>query len=254
MNTDKPTPPEGYEVTRWVNLPDLIPESCKYWFEEGHQWRESGNSGFPKETVISDVWYAVPVQKPHQDFDIYDKPIPDSRGYSPVQKLADEQPTPPKGYTVLRGWDIPGDTPEGSMVWRPVFSRWIASGNIENAATRDLWYAVPITSTDPKKAMGDQKPQLQLVPPALNVSVAAALKNGIDKGYGPFNWRETPVEVMTYLGAIRRHLDDFLDGEDIATDSKVHHMGHIAANCAIILDAAKHGTLVDNRPPKAQTV
>lgn len=58
---------------------------------------------------------------------------------------------------------------------------------------------------------------------------------------------------MTYLGAIRRHLDDFLEGENLAPDSGVHHLGHIAANCGILLDADKHGTLVDNRPPPMHT-
>ena len=54
---------------------------------------------------------------------------------------------------------------------------------------------------------------------------------------------------MTYLGAMKRHIDALLDGEDLAPDSGVHHLGHIAASCAIVLDAGKNGTLVDNRPP-----
>ena len=56
--------------------------------------------------------------------------------------------------------------------------------------------------------------------------------------------------MMTYLGAMKRHIDALLDGEDLAPDSGVHHLGHIAASCAIVLDAGKHGTLVDNRPPQ----
>ncbi len=170
-----------------------------------------------------------------------------------------DKPTPPDGYELVWGCDFHGDVEEGMQIFYDV---WQPSGNIGIPASPLHWYAVPLVKaptaqkepigTDPKKTMGDQKPQLQLIPPALNNEVAKALQNGIDKGYGPFNWRETPVEVMTYLGAMKRHIDDFLDGEDVASDSKVHHMGHIAANCAIILDAAKHGTLVDNRPPKKQ--
>lgn len=108
-----------------------------------------------------------------------------------------------------------------------------------NAATPPL---------DPKKTQSVQKPQLQLIPPALNGPLAAALLNGSTR-YGPWNWRESKVELMTYIGAMRRHLDALLDGEDIAQDSGVHHLGHVAASCAIVLDAAAHGTLVDNRPP-----
>lgn len=107
-------------------------------------------------------------------------------------------------------------------------------------------------SLDPKKSQGEKKPQLQLIPPALNTEMAKALQNGASK-YGAWNWRENKVELMTYIGAMRRHLDDFVEGEDNAPDSGVHHLGHIAANCAILLDASKHGTLVDNRPQSKQT-
>ncbi len=102
-------------------------------------------------------------------------------------------------------------------------------------------------SADPKGAAGKLKPQLQLIPPALNVEVAKALSLGAEK-YGPWNWRENKVEIMTYLGAIRRHLDCIIEREDIDPESGAHHLGHIAAGCAIVLDATKHGTLVDNRP------
>ena len=102
---------------------------------------------------------------------------------------------------------------------------------------------------DPKRAAGALKPQLQLIPPVFNELVAAALEGGARR-YGPWNWRENKVEMMTYLGAMKRHIDALLDGEDLAPDSGVHHLGHIAASCAIVLDAGKHGTLVDNRPPQ----
>jgi len=102
---------------------------------------------------------------------------------------------------------------------------------------------------DPKRAAGALTPQPQLIPPVFNEAVAAALANGAPR-YGPWNWRENKVEMMTYLGAMKRHIDALLDGEDLAPDSGVHHLGHIAASCAIVLDAGRHGTLVDNRPPQ----
>lgn len=104
---------------------------------------------------------------------------------------------------------------------------------------------------DPKAATGQAKSQLQLIPPALNRETAAALACGAVK-YGPWNWRFNQVEIMTYLGAIRRHLDALLDGEDTDPESSAHHLGHIAAGCAIVLDAARHQTLIDNRPPRHQ--
>lgn len=107
-----------------------------------------------------------------------------------------------------------------------------------------------IEGIDPKGAVGAAKPPLALLPPAFNEEVAKALFLGIKKGYGPWNWRLTKVEVMTYLHAMRRHLDEVIERNDIDEESGAHHLGHVAANCAIILDARKHGTLVDNRPPK----
>jgi hypothetical protein len=100
---------------------------------------------------------------------------------------------------------------------------------------------------DPKGSEGKKKPQLQLIPPVFNIQVADALAFGGEK-YGPWNWRKNKVEYMTYLGAMKRHIDALLEGENTAPDSGVHHLGHIAASCAIVLDATKQCTLVDNRP------
>lgn len=109
-----------------------------------------------------------------------------------------------------------------------------------------------IDSTDPKGLAGAAKCQLQLVPPVLSAETAKALALGAQK-YGPWNWRENRVEIMTYLGAMKRHLDAVIEGEDIDPESGAHHLGHIAAGCGIVLDAAKHGHLIDNRPPASQT-
>ena len=100
---------------------------------------------------------------------------------------------------------------------------------------------------DPKGEAGKRKPQLQLIPPVLNSEVAAALQHGAEK-YGPWNWRESRVGLMTYIGAIRRHCDALLDGEDRDPESGITHLGHIAANCAIVLDAQEHDKIIDNRP------
>lgn len=107
-----------------------------------------------------------------------------------------------------------------------------------------------VIGTDPKGEAGKQKPQMQLIPPALNAETSKALALGAQK-YGPWNWRENKVDIMTYLGAMKRHLDAVIEGEDIDPESGAHHLGHVAAGCGIVLDAQKHGTLVDNRPPQA---
>lgn len=109
----------------------------------------------------------------------------------------------------------------------------------------------PGLPANPKQLYGDKKVPLHLVPPALLIGAAKALGEGGRK-YGPYNWRKTQVEAMTYVGAILRHLSAYQDGEDVdpeSTEGKLHLDG-IAACVAILLDATHGGFLTDNRPPK----
>lgn len=102
------------------------------------------------------------------------------------------------------------------------------------------------SSLDPKGDAGKLKPQLHLIPPVALTEAAKALKHGADK-YGPFNWRTAKVCSSTYYSAILRHMGALQDGEEFDVESGATHLGHIMANCAILLDAAKCGTLVDDR-------
>lgn len=103
-----------------------------------------------------------------------------------------------------------------------------------------------MSGTDPKGEAGKTKPQLHLIPRVAMEEMAKALQVGKER-YGERNWVQVPVQQSTYVSALLRHAIAFQDGEDVALDSGVHHMAHILANCAIILDAAKAGTLVDDR-------
>ena len=112
----------------------------------------------------------------------------------------------------------------------------------------------PKTNGDPKQTAGAQKPPLHLNPPVGALHQSMAQLNGAMK-YGEFNWRKgNGVEVMTYIGAIERHIGRYKDGEEFETDPKtgvkVHHLGAIMATAAIVLDAESCGKLIDNRPPK----
>jgi len=104
-------------------------------------------------------------------------------------------------------------------------------------------------TTNPKDLIGAAKPQLHLVPPALIIWTAMAMMNGAKK-FGPYNWREKKVKMTVYIAAAMRHLSSLLDGEDLASDSGVHHAAHAAACCGIILDAMECNCLIDDRPPK----
>lgn len=108
--------------------------------------------------------------------------------------------------------------------------------------------APPANPANPKQRFGAAKPNLALIPGPAAIHTSLALMDGAGK-YGPFNWRETSVEGMTYIAAAKRHIDAWFDGEEVAADSGVHHLGHAIAGLMIILDAQASGKLIDNRPP-----
>jgi len=105
------------------------------------------------------------------------------------------------------------------------------------------------TDNNPKSQFGNQKLPIAWIPKAGIIEQAKVHKHGGDK-YGPYNWRGEGVTVsaMVYASAILRHFYDWLDRRDIDPDSGANHLGHISANCNILLDAMEHGNLIDDRP------
>ena len=102
---------------------------------------------------------------------------------------------------------------------------------------------------NPKTQFGLKKIPMHLVPPVAVAQLALAFENGAGK-YGPFNWREKTISSTVYYGAAMRHLLAWFDGEDFAPDSQVHHLAHVMACCAMVLDGMSIEMLNDNRPPK----
>ena len=100
---------------------------------------------------------------------------------------------------------------------------------------------------NPKQVFGAQKPNLALNPGYASAIQALAHEDGARK-YGAFNWREDPVEAMTYVAAAKRHLDAWVDGDELTTDTGVPNLGSVMASIAILLDAQSCGCLIDNRP------
>lgn len=131
--------------------------------------------------------------------------------------------------------------------------RW-SNGRSE---VREVPWAVPTTPQkpttrypdgNPKSAQGAKKHSLRLFPLPAQVAACAALEDGCTK-YGAANWRETGVAASVYMDAALRHMFQYFDGgEQVASDSGVHHLGHAIACLAIILDAEHQGTLIDDRP------
>jgi len=96
------------------------------------------------------------------------------------------------------------------------------------------------------QAMKDGKAPLEYLITSVDEGDARVLKGGADK-YGVRNWLIDKILASTYEGAIKRHLKDWIEGQDIDPDSGEHPFHHIRACCAIVLDAEKHGTLIDDR-------
>ncbi len=103
-----------------------------------------------------------------------------------------------------------------------------------------------VNGPNPKDLAGRCKPDLSLVSGTMLAHMADGLADGARK-YGVGNWREIPVEARTYISAAERHLKAWLDREERASDSDVHHLGHALATIGIVLDALACGTLIDNR-------
>lgn len=101
--------------------------------------------------------------------------------------------------------------------------------------------------TDPKGEAGSKKAPMWLLPPFALEQQAWAHKEGQEK-YLAYNWRSTKVCASTYISAILRHWGKFLNGQNLDEHSGAHHLGHIAANCNILMDAQDRGCLIDDRP------
>jgi hypothetical protein len=122
----------------------------------------------------------------------------------------------------------------------------------------------PANPPNPKQRYGDTKVNLALIPSAGLIYAALGFHDGAIK-YGPFNWRQDKVEIMTYIAAAMRHLLAFVDGEELSEEElwnhpdmekhwatihlgKKPHLGHAIACLMILADAISLDHVIDNRP------
>lgn len=98
-------------------------------------------------------------------------------------------------------------------------------------------------SPDPKKAAGEKKCPMHLLPPTAEELICEILGHGADK-YGPFNWRLSDgLQMKTYVAAFRRHINAIARGEWLDPDSGKPHIAHIGAAACVLLDADSVGKL-----------
>ncbi len=101
---------------------------------------------------------------------------------------------------------------------------------------------------NPKDRIGDTKPPLHLIPPSAEILEAVVMGLGARK-YGPYNWRSSSIRATVYVAAAKRHLAQWLDGQDDDAESGVSHLAHARACLGILLDAQVCQRLIDDRPP-----
>ena len=103
-----------------------------------------------------------------------------------------------------------------------------------------------VGGNNPKDLIGLTKPSLAAVPMRSVYEMGKAMQDG-ERKYGRFNWRENDVNSDIYIDAALRHINSWQDGEDIAADSRHHHLAHAMACMAIIIDAQLGENLIDSR-------
>lgn len=131
---------------------------------------------------------------------------------------------------------------------------------------------VPSTANplpNPKTLTGQSKvPVLSVIPPASIIAQATAMRYGAffapkvdgSRGYGPYNWRDQPIEGHIYIDAAMRHLMQWWDGEDseVIHDDEgkvidvVSHLAFALATIGILIDASENRTVIDDRPRNRQ--
>ena len=88
-------------------------------------------------------------------------------------------------------------------------------------------------NTDKAKRYNKGKPDYSLIDYKSLEPLVRALENGAAK-YGRDDWKKG-MSIETSLASMLRHIHKFSDGEDIDSESGVHHIGHVMANAMFII-------------------
>ena len=103
---------------------------------------------------------------------------------------------------------------------------------------------------NPKDAIANKKIPYSCVPSTVIAELSVAMLEGARK-YGRHNYRVTNILSSVYTDASKRHIDGYIEGEDIDEDSGLHHIIKAIASLVILRDAMIQNKLIDDRPPKS---
>ena len=92
--------------------------------------------------------------------------------------------------------------------------------------------------------LSNEKPNLTLFSQRALEEASKAMIDGSRK-YGAFKFDSH--SQRDHIAGAMRHLSRYLEGEDRASDSNIHHLGHALARCSIALDQALRDVNDDRR-------
>jgi hypothetical protein len=103
-------------------------------------------------------------------------------------------------------------------------------------STCSLWERAVFTPTETEQTAKETTGKLDLttVPPIIIEEIAKVREYGIQKYKKRDNWKD--VEIQEHYKAIYRHWIALQKGETYDKESGLHHLSHIACNCAFILE------------------
>jgi hypothetical protein len=99
------------------------------------------------------------------------------------------------------------------------------------------------------------KPQLQLVPAFPLLEISRVFGFGAKK-YGQNNWRrDADLYGWTrHYCSIQRHLNAWIDGEDLDPESGMPHLAHATTQLMILLQLTKDAPQCDDRFKKESAI
>lgn len=103
--------------------------------------------------------------------------------------------------------------------------------------------------TNPKDIVGVRKAPMSTVPSRVMLEVGLAMLEGARK-YGRHNYRIAGVCASVYYDAAMGHIMSWWEGEDIDTDSGLHHLIKAMASIAVLRDGQHMENWIDDRPPR----
>ena len=89
------------------------------------------------------------------------------------------------------------------------------------------------------------KPKWSLLPQSTLIPMVDVLEFGANK-YGPANWQKG-LSIRETCESLKRHLDKFMEGENMDLESGLHHIGHIQCNAMFISWMLEHRPELDDR-------